>query len=172
VKYCIFALLLACLTAVSARFVFAQAPAQVAVNTQVFDTNAQAGDILSISSEGLVRSTIEYDSQIVGVLVEAPVISVAPRDENTDPVASSGSVSVRVSSANGTIGVGDFITSSSESGVGMKATESGYVLGKALTALDGDAGQITVAVEIGYRKLGDLTGAGGLLQGIFADGER
>lgn len=171
-KYLIFCLLLVCTVSVVARSVWAQAPAQVAINTEIADSEAQAGDILSISEGGLVRSAVSYDSQIVGVIVEAPIISVQPRDENTKAVSSSGSVQVRVNDSNGEIVIGDFITSSAQAGVGMKATESGYVIGKAMSAPDGESGLVTVALEIGHRQTWPSLGAGGFLNSLISDGGR
>jgi hypothetical protein len=44
---------------------------------------------------------------------------------------------VKVSTKNGDIQPGDYITTSDIPGVGMKATEPGRVIGKALTGLSG-----------------------------------
>lgn len=44
---------------------------------------------------------------------------------------------MKVSTKNGDIQPGDYITASDISGVGMKATEPGRVIGKALTGLSG-----------------------------------
>ncbi len=52
-------------------------------------------------------------------------------------VGLSGRVPVKVSTKNGDIQPGDYITTSDIPGVGMKATEAGRVIGKALTGLSG-----------------------------------
>ena len=48
------------------------------------------------------------------------------------PLALSGRVFVKISSENGEIGVGDYITSGTIPGVGMRATQAGRVIGMAL----------------------------------------
>ncbi len=48
-----------------------------------------------------------------------------------------GRIPLKVSTINGSIHAGDLITSSSIPGVGMKATRSGYVIGRALQDFDG-----------------------------------
>lgn len=128
----------------------------VAVNVELADSQAGTGDIVSITKDGLVRSTTEYDVGIFGVVVEAPVLSTGPKGDNTKAVISTGETLVKVSAADGAIEVGDFITSSAQAGVGKKATQAGYVLGKALEAYNntGEVGAIKVAIAIGYSSAG------------------
>ena len=54
-------------------------------------------------------------------------------------VALSGRVPVKVTTKNGEIRPGDYITTSDISGVGMRATEAGRVIGKALTGLSDES---------------------------------
>ncbi len=171
-KYLVFCLLLVCAAALFARPVLSQAPAHVAVNAEIADGDAQVGHILSISEGGLARSASSYDSQMIGVIVENPIISVEPRSDKTRAVASSGTAQVKVSSSGGNIAIGDFITSSEEAGVGKKATESGYVLGKALGGLEGNEGLVSVSLEIGYRQIGDNIGGSGFLGSLISNSER
>jgi len=154
--------------------VLAQAPAAlggVAINVEVKDKDVSAGDILSLTKDGLVRSAAAYDISMYGVVAAAPILSVEPKTDTTRAVISSGETDVRVSTKGGAIQIGDFITSSVEAGVGQKATESGYVLGKALKAYDsGSVGTIPVAVSLGYatitspNKSGPTAAAGSFLQ--------
>ena len=124
----------------------------VAVNVEVADGEATTGNILSITKEGLKRSQSEFDIQMYGIIVEAPVLSVAPRTDSTKAVLSSGIGDVKVSAEAGVIEVGDYITSSAKSGVGKKANSSGYVLGKALGNYDDTSkdGAVSVDINIGF----------------------
>lgn len=144
--------------------VSAQAPAAlggVAVNVEMKDTGVQPGDIISVTKDGLVRSATAYDVLMYGVVAAAPILSVEPKTGTSKSVISSGETDVRVSTKNGAISVGDFITSSTDSGVGQKATESGYVLGKALKAYnDNSVGTIPVAVGISYATIAPKSTAG------------
>jgi len=127
---------------------------EIARNLEVADSKAAAGDILSRSEVGLVRATTAYDPGLFGVVTENPSIVLNQATDKTLPVISYGEVLVNVSSKNGQVRRGDFVTSSSEAGVGQKATESGFVLGKALedAACDKDEPcQISVFVNIQYR---------------------
>ncbi len=73
-------------------------------------------------------------------------------DEGLSAVVTSGRAFVRVSAANGAIEVGDFVTSSKTPGVAIKATQNGYVLGKAQEAYSSgnadDIGKILVLLNI------------------------
>ena len=124
----------------------------VAVNVEVADADASSGDIISITKEGLKRSATEFDIQMYGVIIEAPVLSVAPRGDNTKAVLSSGIADVKVTAEGGAIEIGDYITSSAKLGVGKKANSSGYVLGKALGRYDDISkdGVISVEANIGF----------------------
>jgi len=179
VKHFVFASLLAALVLLgSGANVLAQTTSPLsglAQNTEVADAQSLAGDILTVGSNGLVRSTKAYDDQMYGVIEEAPVISFAPKTDKTKAVVTQGNAKVKVSSANGNIAVGDFITSSKTAGVGQKATESGYVLGKALEKYDGGSENlILVSIERGYAQIGAVKGSSptGFLQSFVSDVSR
>jgi len=124
---------------------------QIASNTKIDDQSAKAGDILSKGEKGIVRASSPYDKNLFGVVVENPSIVLNKEDSSTLPIISYGEVLVRVSVKNGEIKSGDFITSSSAAGVGQKATESGFIIGKALEDLTSQEALISVFVNIQYR---------------------
>ena len=147
----------------------------VAQNTEVADAQSLAGDILTVSADGLKRSAKAYDEQIYGVIEEAPTISFAPKTDKTRAVVTAGNAKVKVSSSNGNIKVGDFITSSTNPGVGQRATESGYALGKALEKYDGGAENlIAVSIERGYVQIGAVKSSNpsGFWQSFVSDVSR
>lgn len=91
------------------------------------------GYIVSSINEGFFVSNKAYDENMVGLVTTRPAISFIDSDTgNKFPVVSSGKAQVLVSAVNGSIVVGDSITSSDIPGVGMKATKPGMVLGTAL----------------------------------------
>ncbi len=73
-----------------------------------------------------------YDANTFGVVGMTSVLNLGDTNKNTINVAMSGRVPVRISLENGEILPGDYITSSSISGVAMKATASGPVIGRAI----------------------------------------
>lgn len=90
------------------------------------------GSIISATGDGYVLTTSPYDPKIFGVVSLQPAIYLNNKTlEGSTPIINSGQVLVRVSSANGTIEQGDFITSSDRAGVGQKALENGFVIGTA-----------------------------------------
>jgi hypothetical protein len=121
-------------------------------NTEISDNEAKPGDILSNTDSGIIRSIKNYDAQMIGVVVEFPVISLGNKTDSSVPVLDSGRAIVNVTAGNGPIKAGDFITSSETAGVGQKATTAGYVIGKALAVYEDSSqnGQIAVLVDIGY----------------------
>lgn len=123
---------------------------------EIADTEAGEGDILTATKKGLVRTAIGFDNKMFGVVVEQPLL-VYRTETKGKPVVRSGIAQVNVTTLNGPIKYGDYITSSKVEGKGQKASESGYVLGLAMGSYDGaDAqtvGKIPVAVRIEYAEI-------------------
>ncbi len=123
----------------------------------IADTKAVAGDLMITTASGMVRDSTSYDNKLFGVIVNDPLLVY--RDANIPngvPIARTGQTTVNVTTANGAIKYGDYITSSSNAGKGQKATQSGYVVGVALGAYSGQGiGQIPVAIRIEYVELGN-----------------
>jgi hypothetical protein len=107
----------------------------------------EPGDVVAIDERAdamrVRRAAQAYDRAMVGVVTGSPALRVsqareaaraegAPDDvEDGYPVAHAGRVTVKVSTENGAIRPGDYLTSSSAPGVAMKATRKGDVMGKA-----------------------------------------
>lgn len=137
------------------------------------DSSLEAGDVVSLSSVKLVNDTEEvasrgvlrkssgaYDGKIIGVISTAPglilgsIDSYGHRDDRL--LALAGRTPVKVSSENGAIDIGDYLTSSSAPGVAMRASEPGVVIGRALEPFysgtqcgDRQCGKIDVFVNAG-----------------------
>jgi hypothetical protein len=126
---------------------------QIASNVAVSDTGAQTGDILTKKGDEIVRASKAYDANLFGVVVENPSVALNKETLITLPVISYGETLVRVNNGAGQIKQGDFITSSSDAGIGQKASDSGFVVGKALEDLDSDEALISVFVNIQYRNV-------------------
>ncbi|OGD50432.1 hypothetical protein A3J22_03260 [Candidatus Beckwithbacteria bacterium RIFCSPLOWO2_02_FULL_49_12] len=110
-----------------------------------------------------------YDLQLLGVVSTEPGFVLGASDTASDSakraVALAGRVPVKISRASAPIMIGDALTSSSEPGKAMKATEPGQIIGKALEPWDplngGD--RIMVFVNLGWYDPGiRLTDAGEL----------
>lgn len=124
--------------------------------------NLEPGDLVIPSNDGnsqaIVKSTNTYQQQLLGVVSTSPGITLNS-DAATDtlhpnkyPIALSGRVPVKVSTENGSIHSGDFLTTSSQTGIAMKATQSGVVIGKALEDYSqSGTGKIMVFVSVGYN---------------------
>lgn len=94
--------------------------------------NLDDGTIVTLTEKGYTLTTIAYDQKIVGIINTSPAISLSETSEKKGvPIVSSGIVAVKVIGTNGSIKVGDFITSSTTPGLGMKANQSGFVIGEA-----------------------------------------
>ena len=125
----------------------------IAVSMPVNDKDAKDGDIICTYKEGNQRCKAAYDPSIYGVISRNP--SAAIKDEElkgSELVISSGIARVRVSSINGNIKEGEFVTSSETAGVAQLANRNGYVLGTALENFESDntnnVGMIQVAINI------------------------
>lgn len=114
------------------------------------------------SVTSLVKSVSEYQANIIGIASDnhgdfsSAGYNVMDAD-NPMPVALNGRVPVKIANTSAPIVAGDYITTSSEAGKGMKATLSGVVIGKALESWIPDNGQATVMV---FVEQGYSTGSG------------
>lgn len=133
---------------------------------EIADTEAEEGDILVLTDQGLARASRSYDNKSFGVIANQPILVYQNKEIEGKPVVRSGIVTVSVTTLNGDIKYGDYITSSSISGKGQKALESGYVIGIALSDFSKDGaeeidgpkgkvalGKIPVAIRIEYAEL-------------------
>ena len=119
----------------------------------------EAGDVVVINDDGnYERSQEPYDYSIAGVesgdrgrfRLKAGSIE---REEGQRQVGMMGHILTKVSIENGPISPGDPLTTSSLPGHAMKATKSGYVVGKALKSFDGSqgaTGMIEVLINPGW----------------------
>jgi len=105
----------------------------IAISSPITDPQAQDGDIICTYSDGNRRCNEEYDPSMYAIISESPAASINDPDlTNSRLVITSGITYARVSSANGNIVSGDFLTSSTNPGVGEKADRNGYVFGVAM----------------------------------------
>lgn len=105
----------------------------IGIPVLVEDAGTTDGDIISFTGGEYRLSSVSQDSSVFGVVNFNPAITIGSRDAGAKlPVVSSGRAAVRVSSINGPINKGDFITTSIIPGIGAKADRFGYVLGVAL----------------------------------------
>lgn len=104
------------------------------------DDSLEVGELVAIdpNERGFVKkSDGAYDHAVIGVYSESPALRLSQQDSAIDggrviPVALAGRVPVKVSTENGRIQPGDYLTASSLPGVAMKATKSGVVVGQAM----------------------------------------
>jgi hypothetical protein len=96
-----------------------------------------------ITEKYLVEKTTKlYDPLMIGVISKSPAMTLGEGGENKRPVALVGKVPVKVTTKNGEIKIGDYLTSSDIPGVAMKATKPGRVIGIALESYSGPPDQI------------------------------
>jgi len=105
------------------------------VNTNA--KNVKDGSVLSNSENEAILSTTPYDPQVLGVVSQdAAILINNASSKNAVPVIANGNVYVLVSTQQGNIKKGDYLTTSTIPGVAVKATDAGYVLGTALEDYD------------------------------------
>lgn len=121
------------------------------------DTTIQAGTVVSLDPSlplGVKKSTRPYDKTVLGVISTDPglLLDDGVTPGAAVPVALSGRIPVLVTTHDGAdpIDVGDYLTSSELPGIAMKATQSGTVIGKALSRLESGSGSVFMFVEQGY----------------------
>lgn len=128
------------------------------------DQILEAGEVVSISEDGsgnVKKTNLPYDQKVIGVISSSPAIRISEdggvvisKGDNTTskdgyPVALTGRVPVKISTENGVIKPGDYLTSSSIPGVAMKADKKGKVVGMALEGYEQEEiGRIRVFIDI------------------------
>jgi hypothetical protein len=140
------------------------------------DSSTTDADIISTNNGDLSRAKDPYSSQIFGVVQNLPVVVYRNGDAGKIAVARDGLAEVNVTTFNGDIKKGDYITASEIDGKGQKATQSGYVLGTAnedFGSTDGTqishggknyaSGRIQVSVRIEYAEINTSRGLQRLL---------
>ncbi len=130
--------------------IFAQTTATgPAVRISIDGETLENGDVLCGTTEGFKRCDLTYDNAIFGVVTDEPAIAIeSDLGEGSYLVVSTGKVNVKATNTNGAIALGDLITSSGQSGVAMRASRNGYVLGTALENFDEESGELLIAVNI------------------------
>ena len=116
------------------------------------------GNIVTSTPKGYTLSKTPYDSQVIGVISKYPAISIREnKGQKGLPVINMGSVFVKVVGSGGAIKRGDFVTSSTVPGVGMKATENGFVIGEALEnatfSKSSDIKSVLIRLNLHYLEL-------------------
>jgi hypothetical protein len=123
-----------------------------------------AGELIMPEGESnnlaVIKTKSAKERKIIGVISDKPGLTLnseAKLDHKHPylyPVALSGRVPVKVTSENGFIKTGDYITSSSIHGVGMKSTDKAMVIGMALEDYNNpdktNIGTITVFINLTY----------------------
>ncbi|TSD08092.1 MAG: hypothetical protein Greene07144_411, partial [Parcubacteria group bacterium Greene0714_4] len=107
-------------------------------------------------TDALVRmtATTTYDPRLIGIVSTAPGLAaggggVEATHEDDVLVTLAGRVPVKVTNEGGDIKAGDFITSSSVPGYGMRATTSGIAIGVALQSFTASTSAETVLTQGG-----------------------
>ncbi len=139
----IFSKILICLASLTVSSVTLTALAQNVTQAYGTDTVLRRGMIVGLDEENPLKvetvSSEQYERMhgvVVGVNDSALVL-----DSQTETiyVATTGRFTVLVSDQNGNIAIGDYVTVSSVSGIGLKANSSDQVvLGRAIESFDGD----------------------------------
>jgi len=104
-----------------------------AISVPILDPEVDEGSIISYVDGEYVLSIEAYDTSMFGIVSGDPSLYLEDRNlESYALVGSKGEMDVRVSTKNGEIKRGDYLTSSEIPGVAQKADKSGRVLGISL----------------------------------------
>ncbi len=125
------------------------------------EENIKEGEIVSlVSGDKLGKSVKAYDENLIGVITGEKTCTLhlgntssTSKDTERLPVSLVGKAYVKVNKQNGPVELGDAITSSSQAGIGMKASKSGKIIGYAMKECDfkdKETDEILVFVNVGY----------------------
>jgi len=136
----------------------------VAENYSDVDNNLAPGDVVALAGDGassddIIKGSQDNLSSVIGVVSTSPGILLSGIEDsggtnliNPEPVALSGRIPTNVTSENGPIEPGDYLTASATMpGYAMKATQAGNVIGQAITGYSGSGtGQVIMFVKATY----------------------
>jgi hypothetical protein len=151
--------------------VFLAVPAVANAATLISETysasgNLPAGTIVSLkknTTDHVEATTTANAAYILGIIIDSDnsQLSISSNQTNQVHVATNGIEPVLVSDINGPIAVGDSITASPVTGIGMKATDNVKVVGVAQEAFpNGSATKTTASDKSGKKtdvKLGQIS---------------
>jgi hypothetical protein len=133
-----------------------------------------AGEVVSVditNANAVTRSVTARDSHVMGV-VSTKAAFVGNWSEEKEAsnnwaiVGLAGQVPVKVTSENGAIAIGDYLTSSSTAGYAMKADAGDPTIGIALESFSGSEGMIQTLIS---RNNGSLQGGSAALTSMDSD---
>lgn len=116
----------------------AQGVSSIAQGFQTTESNIVEGALVSLKSDtpnSIELANPERTNQLIGVVGTNPLIELSD-DANSVQVVTSGVTQTLVSNINGNVQPGDKITASPIAGVGMRATQTGVVVGTAQANLE------------------------------------
>jgi site-specific recombinase XerD len=119
----------------------------------------QPGDLVSVAktegSAAVAKTETEQDPSVIGIVSSNPHTVMGIEAENSIRLALTGHVPVKVSTKNGSIKKGDYLTSSDIPGVAVKAVKPGTVIGKSLENYSnpdpGSIGTVTVFINASWH---------------------
>ncbi|QQG41565.1 MAG: hypothetical protein HYV90_05425 [Candidatus Woesebacteria bacterium] len=151
---------------------YAQSTQAVAISTPIQGNSFDGAIICSSSGNIYVPCSREYDPNLFGVVTNSPGVSFENGVSGSFPVISNGDAFVVVSSANGVIKKGDYVTSSKTPGVGMLAKKSGYVIGISLADYTNTDPNVKgeILVSVGAKPAVLTKGAGNNLLQLILEG--
>jgi len=130
------------------------------------DPNIEPGHLVAIDpgqNNSVVKTNRPYDPNLIGGVPIKPAIQMGSSADFRNPtiVALAGRIPVKVTGENGPIHRGDYITSSSTPGYGMRATKTGTVVGRALEEFipesSNQKGEVLTFVAPEYRNINPST---------------
>ncbi|MGI8419564.1 MAG: beta strand repeat-containing protein [Candidatus Levyibacteriota bacterium] len=103
------------------------------------DTSLEPGDVVAAdpNEQAMVKKASSTADIVLGVYSEKPGFRLSQKDAtinggNAVPIALAGRIPTKVSTKNGSIHIGDYLTSSDIPGVAVKAISAGQVIGQAM----------------------------------------
>lgn len=126
--------------------------------------DVKPGDLISIdplNRDSYHVTSDANDPNLIGVYSTNPTLTLNDPTSGI-PVGLQGRVPININTTNGKIKIGDYLTSSSISGVAMKATKNTYVIGRALENYSAvEDGQILCMLSPGWYSPGTSSNSNG-----------
>lgn len=128
-------------------------------HTYSIDQVVAPGDIISVQETKYLKSSTPYDTNVVGVSTDIPAVVFTEEDDPGMALLTEGLADVTVTTSNGEIHQGDYLTTSTIPGAAMKADTSGFVIGVAAADFSSsnptELGSIPVYLQFTFIEQGE-----------------
>lgn len=133
----------------------AQSEMSVAINQEIVGSEIYEGMIVATDGVNVFLADKEYEPNVIGVITSNPAITLGENEGSGNyPISTTGNIPVLIKKTDAKPKKGDYITASNIPGVGMIASNPGWVIGTVISDVEDqfdsyDTVMVSLKIEYG-----------------------